>query len=59
MLQGGPDEACGRLRSVPIELNEALVADPEMVRDLVQDDALRLAAQQLGIAAVEAFERPW
>jgi hypothetical protein len=42
---------------VPVDLDEPLVADPEVVRDLVQHDALDLAREQVGVVAVEAFER--
>jgi hypothetical protein len=43
--------------SVPVELDQPLVADSEVMRELVQDDAANLAAQAFGIRAVEAHER--
>ena len=46
------------LDSVAVELDQPLVADPEVVRDLVQHDAADLPLQQLGVVAVEPLERP-
>ena len=43
--------------SVAVELDEALVADPEVVGDLVQDDAFHLALEPRRVAAVEPLER--
>ena len=41
---------------VPVDLDEPLVADAEVVGNLVKDDASDLPAQQLGIVAVEPPE---
>ena len=49
---------CRAFTSVAVELDQPLVADPEVVRDLVEDDAADLAAEALRIVAVEPFERP-
>jgi hypothetical protein len=43
--------------SVSVKLNEPLVADPEVVRDLVEDDASHLGAQTLGVAPRDPLER--
>src|SRR5438270_13875552 len=43
---------------VAAELAEALVADPEVVGDLVQDDVADRTAKPLGVGAGEPFERP-
>ena len=43
---------------VPTKLLETLVADPEMVRYLVEHHAPDLAPQTLPVGAVEALERP-
>ena len=43
---------------VAAHLLEALVADPEMVGNLVEHDVPYLAAESLRIGAVEALERP-
>jgi multiple sugar transport system ATP-binding protein len=42
---------------VAVDLDEPLVADPEVVRDLVQHDAPHLGAEQVVAPAVEALER--
>ena len=42
---------------IAVELDEPLVADAEVMRDLGQHHALDLALQALGILAVETFER--
>src|SRR5206468_11035987 len=47
----------GASNLVPVDLDEPLVADAEMMRDLVEHDASDLPAQQLGIVAVESPER--
>jgi hypothetical protein len=44
------------LTSVPVDLDQSLVADPEMVRDLVEHDSLRLRPQTFGIGSIQAFE---
>src|SRR5204863_2097058 len=44
--------------SVAVELDEAFVADPEVVRDLVEYDATDLPHEQLVVAAVEPLQRP-
>ncbi len=46
-----------RPRSVSVELDEPVVADPEVVSDLVQDDALDLAPQPFQVGAVQSLER--
>jgi hypothetical protein len=43
-------------RLVPIDFDQAIVADAEMVRDLVQDDSPDLTAQATGIGTVETLE---
>src|SRR5207253_2072336 len=43
---------------VPVDLDQPLVADPEMVCDLVQHDSPHLAAERLRVGPVEALERP-
>src|ERR671936_2191110 len=42
---------------IAVELVEALVADAEVVRDLVQDDAADLVAENRMVAAVQPLER--
>ena len=44
-------------RSVAVDLDQPLVADAEVVGDLVQHDVPDLPGQQLGIVPVEALER--
>jgi uncharacterized protein (DUF1800 family) len=43
--------------SVTIDFDQTLVADSEVMRDLVQDDASHLAAKQLRVVSVETHER--
>ena len=45
------------LHLVAIDLHEPRVADPEVVRDLVEDDAPHLRAQTLGVAPGDPLER--
>ncbi len=45
-------------RLVAVELAQPLVADAEMVRDLVQHDAAYLGLQPLGIAAAPRSSGP-
>jgi len=52
---------CGRrppYGSVEIHLDQPLVRDAEVVRDLVQDDAADLTAQPLRVFPVPPLERP-
>src|SRR6201987_3322780 len=44
--------------SVTIELDQPLVADPEVMRDLVEHDVSDLAAQTIGVAGSESRDRP-
>src|ERR1700731_2265024 len=44
--------------SVAIELDQPLVTDPEVMRDLVQHDVSDLAAQTIGVAGSESRGRP-
>src|SRR5579885_1079362 len=44
-------------RLVAVQLAQTLVADPEVVCDLVQDDAADLGAQEICVPAVEPLER--
>src|ERR1700747_753493 len=44
--------------SVTIELDQPLVADPEVMRDLVEHDVPDLAAQTIGVAGSESRDRP-
>jgi hypothetical protein len=46
-----------RLHLVAVDLHEPRVADPEVVRDLVEDDASHLGAQTLGVAPGDPLER--
>jgi hypothetical protein len=48
----------GRGALVTVDLDEALVADAEVVGDLVEDDPPHLAAKPLRIAPVQTHERP-
>src|SRR5438132_12573967 len=43
--------------SVTVDLDQALVADPEMMGDLVQDDAPDLPLEPTAVVPVEALER--
>src|SRR5713226_2963490 len=43
--------------SVAVDLDQTLVADAEVVRDLVQHDMPDLPAEQLSVVSVETFER--
>jgi hypothetical protein len=43
--------------SVTIDFDQTLVADSEVMRDLVEDDASHLAAEQLRVVSVETHER--
>jgi hypothetical protein len=52
------NEEAHRSTLIAPELLEPLVADSEMVRDLVQHDAPDLPAQTLAIGTVESLERP-
>jgi hypothetical protein len=59
---GGPTttaspEASPR-HSVAIELNQPLVADPEVMRDLVEHDVSDLAAYAIGVAGSESRDWP-
>jgi len=45
-------------RSVAVELNQSLVADPEVMRDLVEHDMSDLAAQTIGVAGSEPRDWP-
>src|SRR5947207_15823 len=63
----GPDRSPGRSArlapepvspSVPVELDQPCVADPEVVGDLVSDDVPHLALEPLPIAAAEAVQGP-
>jgi hypothetical protein len=47
----------GQLHLVAIDLHQPRVADPEVVRDLVEDDAPHRGPQTLGIAARDPLER--
>jgi len=49
---------CFDRRSVAVDLDQSFVADPEVVRELVQDDPAYLAPQPFGIEAAETQERP-
>ena len=44
--------------SVAIELDQPLVADPEVMRDLVEHDVPDLAAETIGVAGSESRDRP-
>src|SRR4051812_27645349 len=44
--------------SVAVDLDQPLIADPEVMRDLVQHDVPDLAAQDLRVPSVQPFERP-
>src|SRR5437868_3596289 len=44
--------------SIAIDPDQPLVADPEVVRELVERNAPHFAAQPLHVAAVQAQERP-
>src|SRR5271156_3785664 len=44
--------------SVAIELDQPLVTDPEVMRDLVEHDVSDLAAQTIGVAGSESRDRP-
>ena len=56
-LGGLAKQWLSRTLLITIELDEALVADAEMVRDLVEHDAADLLAQPVAVGAVEADER--
>src|ERR1700722_6592866 len=70
MALGGKDQldgdwswarACQRSQrhcSVAIELDQPLVTDPEVMRDLVDRDVSDLAAQTIGVAGSESRDRP-
>src|SRR5262249_61887667 len=47
----------GASGSVAVELDEPRVADPEVVGDLVADDAADLSAEFLLVAACQPFDR--
>jgi hypothetical protein len=50
--------ATARNSLIAIDLDQPLVADPEMVGDFVQNDALDLRDEPVWVVAVESNERP-